>query len=50
MSPLEQLDRELEKIIRELTLHIMAPRLSDFDRVWEAANEVCDRYGITKAA
>jgi hypothetical protein len=49
MSPLEQFDRELEKIIRELTQHIIAPRLSDFDRVWEAANEICDRYGITKA-
>jgi len=50
MSPLEQFDRELEQIIRELTLRIGAPRWSDFDRVWEAANEICDRYGITKAA
>ena len=50
MSPLAQLDREFEKIIRELTLHIVAPRLSGFDRVWEAANRVCDRYEIAKAA
>jgi hypothetical protein len=26
MSPLEQFDRELEKIIRELTLRIVAPQ------------------------
>jgi hypothetical protein len=50
MSPLAQLDRELEKIIRELALNIVAPRLSGFDRLWEAANEVCDRYQIAKAA
>lgn len=50
MSPLAQLDRELEKIIRELTLNILAPRLSGFDRLWEAANRVCDRYEIAKAA
>jgi hypothetical protein len=50
MSPLAQFDRELEKAIRELTLGIVAPRLSEFDFVWEAANKVCDRYEITKAA
>ena len=50
MSPLAQFDRELEKIIRELSVHIVAPRLSSFDRVWEAANRVCDRYEIAKAA
>ncbi len=50
MSPLVQYDRELEQIIREVTLRIVAPRLSEFDCVWEAANEICDRYKITKAA
>jgi hypothetical protein len=50
MSPLAQFDRELEKVIRELTLRIVAPRLSEFDFVWEVANKVCDRYEITKAA
>jgi hypothetical protein len=49
MSPLEQLDRELEKIIRELTLRIVAPHLTEFECVWEAANEICDRYEIAKA-
>jgi hypothetical protein len=50
MSPLAQFDRELEKIIRELTQRILAPRLREFDGVWEAANKICDRYEITKAA
>ena len=50
MSPLAQFDRELEKIIRELTQRILAPRLRQFDGVWEAANKICDRYEITKAA
>jgi hypothetical protein len=50
MSPLARVDRELEKVIRELALRIVAPRLSEFDFVWEVANKVCDRYKITKAA
>jgi hypothetical protein len=50
MSPLAHIDRELKKVIRELALRIVAPRLSKFDFVWEAANKVCDRYEITKAA
>jgi hypothetical protein len=44
MSPLEQLDQALDNIIRELTLRILVPRLGEFDRVWEIANQVCDRY------
>ena len=46
MSPLAQLDQELENIIRELTLRILVPCLSEFDSVWETANKVCDRYQI----
>ena len=46
MSPLAQLDRQLESIIRELTLRIVAPRLGEFDCVWEITNRVCDRYKI----
>ena len=42
MSPLAQFDQELEKIIRELTLKILAPRLGEFDAIWEVANRVCD--------
>ena len=44
MSPLEQLDQALDNIIRQLTLRILVPRLGEFDRVWEIANQVCDRY------
>ena len=50
MSPLAQCDQELEKLIRELTLRIVAPRLNEFYCVWEVANRVCDRYEITKSA
>lgn len=46
MSPLAQLDRQLESIIRELTLRLVVPKLSEFDCVWELANRVCDRYAI----
>ena len=49
MSPLAQFDQELEKIIRELTLKILAPRLGEFDGIWEVADSVCDRYEIKKA-
>ena len=46
MSPLAQLDRQLESIIRELTMRIVAPKLGEFDWVWDLTNSVCDRYGI----
>jgi hypothetical protein len=46
MSPLDKLDHELEAIIRELTLRIVAPRLGEFEGVWEVTNRVCDRYEI----
>lgn len=49
MSPLARLDRALEDIIRELALRILAPGMSEFDQVWEIANEVCDRYEIRQA-
>jgi hypothetical protein len=48
MSPLAQLDRALEDIIRELSLRILVPRMGKFDQVWEIANRVCDRYEITQ--
>ena len=50
MSPLAQFEQEFEKAIRELTLRIVVPRLSQFEVVWEVANRVCDRYEITKTA
>ena len=50
MSPIAEADQELETVIRELTMRIVVPRLSDFDDVWEIANRVCDRYGLAKEA
>jgi len=46
MNPLAQLDRDLERIILELALHIVALRESEFEKVWVAANKICDRYEI----
>ena len=50
MSPLAQFDLELENVIRELTLRLVVPQVSEFDCVWEAANRICDRYEIGKVA
>jgi hypothetical protein len=46
MSPLSQLDRLLEHILRDLTLRFVVPRLSEFDSLWDTANRICDRYQI----
>jgi hypothetical protein len=50
MSPIAQLDHQLEEMIRELSVRIVVPRLSEFEDVWEISNRVCDRYGLGKAA
>jgi uncharacterized membrane protein YjjP (DUF1212 family) len=50
MSPLTQFDEKMENLIRELIVRILVPSGSEFDRVWEAANKICDRYNLTKAA
>jgi hypothetical protein len=46
MSPLAQLDRLLEDVLRDLTLRFVVPRLSEFDSIWDTANRICDRYQI----
>jgi hypothetical protein len=48
MSLLE-LDRQLERAIREFTLRIVVPRWNEFDKLWEAALRVCERYELGKA-
>jgi hypothetical protein len=48
MTPLAKFDSELEKIIGELTLRIVAPRWSEFESVWQVTNDVCDQYHIHK--
>jgi hypothetical protein len=50
MSPIALADHALEAVIRELSLRILVPRMSDFDEVWEIANRVCDHYGLEKKA
>jgi len=46
MSPLAEIDRRLEQIIRELAMHIPVVRWTQFDAVWETANRICDRYDL----
>ena len=50
MTPLAQLDRDLERIILELAQHIVALRESEFEKVWVAANKICDRYEIANTS
>lgn len=50
MSPIAQYDHQLEEMIRELSVRIVVPRLSEFEDLWEITNKVCDRYGLGKAA
>jgi hypothetical protein len=50
VSAIAQIDQETEEIIYELARRVIAYRLGEFDRVWEAANKVCDRYQIEKAS
>jgi hypothetical protein len=50
MSPFAKFDEAMEAIIREVSLRILVPRLSEFDCVWEVANRICDRYEIKRAS
>ena len=44
------IDQGSEEIIDSLARRIIAYRWSEFDRVWEAANKICDRYQLEKAS
>ena len=46
MSPIGKANQELDDVIRELTMRIVVPRMSEFEDVWAIANRVCDRYGL----
>jgi hypothetical protein len=50
MSATAQIDRASEEIIYELARRVIGYRLGEFDRVWEAANKICDRYQVKKAS
>ena len=47
---LDEFDRKLEELIREFTLRIVVPKWSEFDRVLEIAERVCDRNQVRRAA
>jgi hypothetical protein len=50
MSAIAQIDQASEEIIYELARRVIVYRLGEFDRVWESANRICDRYQIKKAS
>jgi len=47
---LEQTYRASEEIVYELARRLIVYRLVEFERVWEAANRICDYYQIKKAS
>jgi hypothetical protein len=49
VSAIVQIDQASEEIIYALARRIIVCRLGEFDRVWEAANKICDRYRVKKA-
>jgi hypothetical protein len=50
VSAIAQIDQETEEIIYELARRVIVYRLGEFDRVWESANEICDRYQVKQAS
>jgi len=48
MSSLAEFDQQLERIIHEFAMRIAVPRWSEFEKLWDAAIRVCDRYGLGK--
>ena len=44
MSAIAQLDYMSNEIIYTLARRVIIYSLGEFDRVWEKANEICDRY------
>lgn len=49
VSAIEQFDETSGEIIYELARRLIVYRLGEFDRVWEAANKICDSYQLKKA-
>ncbi|HZW91381.1 MAG TPA: hypothetical protein VFF64_00240 [Candidatus Eremiobacteraceae bacterium] len=55
MYVVESVDQASEKfiyelVIYELVLRLVVYRLGEFDRVWETANRICDRYEVRKGS
>ena len=49
VSAIAQIDEASEEIIYSLARRVIIYRLGEFDRVWESANKICDRYHVKKA-
>jgi hypothetical protein len=45
----EDVDQASEKFY-ELVRRLVVYRLGEFDRVWETANRICDRYEVRKSS
>jgi hypothetical protein len=50
VAAIAQFDQASEEIIYELARRVIVYRLGEFDRVWESANKICDRYQMKKAS
>ncbi len=55
MYVVEDVDQASEKFIYELVRdelvrRFVVYRLGEFDRVWETANRICDRYEVRKGS
>jgi hypothetical protein len=48
MLPLTKSLEDFEELMSEVALRLA--NTTDFDQAWEAANRVCNRYGIGQAA
>ena len=44
MSAIAQLDYMSDEIIYTLARRVIVYSMWEFDRVWETANKICDRY------
>ena len=48
MFSIAKVDQRHEQLVREFAMRIVLRRWAEFDVVWEAANRLCDSYGIGK--
>ena len=46
MSAIAQLEYMSDEIIYTMARRVIVCSLGEFDRVWEAANKICDRYQV----
>jgi hypothetical protein len=50
VAAVAQFDQTSEEIIYELARRVIVYRLGEFDRVWEVANRVCDKYRLKQTS